>query len=122
MLLPIIRIQKGSNLLNVLEAEVTEKEENLFREYQMRPKHAGSKFNVQGSIHFGSIADISSLTFAALKVKAMENLEKLEQYKVTAKENNYQEILDIISKVPHIVIFRIFAAKDFEGLFVRRIC
>ncbi|KAJ3105040.1 hypothetical protein HDU97_008648 [Phlyctochytrium planicorne] len=121
-----LRIQSGKNLLDVLEAPVTEKEESDFaKEAQKeitsyllsKEKKEAKRLSAVDEIGSGSLDGLSSSTslffgsqsaltksdgtthtFSQIKRRTLENMAKLESLGLISKANNYQDMLNAIAK------------------------
>jgi len=115
MVFTIIQVQDGKNLLDILEAPVTQKEETRYVEVASNEKAiAQSRSGISGSMASLALPSPNELaerkskskgskesfaqTFSQFKAIALENMDKLEALKFVTKTNNYQDILNDIAK------------------------
>lgn len=94
LVIPIVKIQKGTNLLDVIESPVSAKDEEQYAEMKSKVVHSSNPSTkaipVQEYLGFESLSK--------LKEKIKENLAKLAEFKLVTRESKYQELLNMISK------------------------
>lgn len=98
-ILYLIRIQTGQNLYDIMIQPVTEEDEEKWsqlvldelREQQTDPKKRNLYHDTS------SLLDIASLTYAALKRVALQNIISLERTGRISRLNQYQELLNDIA-------------------------
>lgn len=98
--LSILRLQKGKNLREILEAPVTAEQEKL---YEMQQEHESSLRRARSTRAGGikkseSQHDVTQLSLKDLKQKALDNINVLVEAKAVSRENNYQGLLNDIAK------------------------
>lgn len=91
----IIRVQQGSNLLDILVKPVTPDDEVRWR--QILREDFASGEGTRGAYSEANMADVTRMTYHELKRTALENVMKLEQLGRISRENKYQDILNAIA-------------------------
>ncbi|CCG82346.1 Putative uncharacterized protein [Taphrina deformans PYCC 5710] len=95
-LLYIIRVQSGSNLMDILVEPVTEGDERKWREIVLDEQGQLESRTIPTSN--GSLTqDVSTLSYPVLKRRCLENIVELERLGWITRENNYQELLNSIA-------------------------
>lgn len=96
-ILYIIRIQTGSNLMEILVKPITpEDEERWDALLAEEMENSGGKKKGAYADHT-MLADVTSMTYAELKRTALENIIKLERSGKITRKNQYQDILNQIA-------------------------
>ncbi|KAI9651827.1 MAG: hypothetical protein M1829_002132 [Trizodia sp. TS-e1964] len=115
-ILYIIRIQSGSNLMEILVKPITMEEEEkwqlLLREEFSSPNHRQGAYS-----DVTTLLDITSMSYAELKRTALENILHLEQCGHLTRHNHYQDLLNEIAvdiRTKH--RRRIQRQKELEGV------
>jgi Ras GTPase-activating-like protein IQGAP2/3 len=96
----IIRIQTGTNLLDIMVRPITQAEEakwhQLVRdeilEARKNPRRQSNPYSTSSSL-----LDISTLTYSELKRTALENILTLERTGKISRANHYQDLLNAIA-------------------------
>jgi hypothetical protein len=118
MILLIIRFSSGKSLLDILEEQATEIQETNFAKYVREQESiratnlsspqlsspdrdqaiqsSGNDLNSPGTSPVYKTMDDSIITFAQLKIKALESMAKLEKMEKVSKADKYQSMLDSI--------------------------
>jgi Ras GTPase-activating-like protein IQGAP2/3 len=95
----IIRVQQGTNLLDIMVRPITRTEEEKWQQL-VRDEILESRKNPrrQSNPYINSSAlDISSLTYSELKRTALENILTLERTGKISRANHYQDLLNAIA-------------------------
>ncbi|POS85464.1 hypothetical protein EPUL_004776 [Erysiphe pulchra] len=95
-ILYIIRVQTGSNLMEILIRPIIPEDEVKWQsvireEFSVDNRARGAYFDVN------SLVDIKSMSYKDLKRTALENVLKLEQLGRISRKNLYQDILNAIA-------------------------
>lgn len=98
--LNILRVQRGGNLREILESDITQEQLKLYelqqeREVQISAERATKPGGLKKS---ATVDDIAALTLEQLKKSAQENMIPLEAAGLVKKANNYQDLLNSIAK------------------------
>lgn len=121
----IIRVQTGSNLLDIMVRPITPEDEDrwdaLVREELAAHAHPSSKKRGAYASDAGNphspLVDITSLSYPALKRTALENILALERAGRISRHNHYQDILNAIAldiRTKH--RRRVQRARELEGV------
>ena len=94
-ILYIIRVQTGTNLLEILVKPISPEDE---RKWQMllREDFANSS-NTRGAYSDANMIDVTRMSYYELKRTALENVMRLEHMGRISKHNFYQDILNAIA-------------------------
>ncbi|KAI6250767.1 Ras GTPase-activating-like protein rng2 [Erysiphe necator] len=92
----IIRVQTGSNLMEILIRPITPEDEIkwnsvIIEEFSVENRARGAYSDIN------SLVDIKSMSYKDLKRTALENVLKLEQLGRISRQNFYQDILNAIA-------------------------
>ncbi|TQS36966.1 hypothetical protein Golomagni_02574 [Golovinomyces magnicellulatus] len=92
----IIRVQTGSNLMEILVRPITPEDDVKWRsvvneEFSPDDRTRGAYADVNSQV------DIKSMSYKELKRTALENILKLEQLGRISRQNHYQDILNAIA-------------------------
>lgn len=96
----IIRIQQGTNLLDIMVRPITQAEEQKWHqlvndeilESRKSPRRQSNPYS-----NSSSALDISTLTYSELKRTALENILTLERTGKISRANHYQDLLNAIA-------------------------
>lgn len=91
----IIRVQTGTNLLEILVKPIAPEDEDKW-EALLREEFSESS-NARGAYSDAKMADITSMSYYDLKRTALENVMQLEQMGRISKQNQYQDVLNAIA-------------------------
>ncbi|KAH8905881.1 hypothetical protein BR93DRAFT_709317 [Coniochaeta sp. PMI_546] len=94
-ILYIIRVQTGTNLLEILVKPIGPEDEYKWRKMLQEDFAAGS--NTRGAYSDANMIDVTRMTYYELKRTALENVMRLEQMGRISKHNFYQDILNAIA-------------------------
>lgn len=94
-ILYIIRVQTGSNLLEILVRPPTQEDENKWQALLHDDFSSGSK--TKGAYSDVNMMDVTRLSYYDMKRNALENIMHLEQMGRITKHNYYQDILNAIA-------------------------
>ncbi|KAI1003461.1 Ras GTPase-activating-like protein [Podosphaera aphanis] len=92
----IIRVQAGSNLMEILIRPITREDELKWRSVLQEEFSEGSRARGAYS-DANTLVDIKSMSYKELKQTALENIMKLEQSGRISRQNYYQDILNAIA-------------------------
>ncbi|EME46401.1 hypothetical protein DOTSEDRAFT_168968 [Dothistroma septosporum NZE10] len=100
LVLYIIRVQSGSNLMEILLRPITH--EDADRWISLVQEELAEKTPSAFSEDHRDLLDLQGMTYAELKSSALENILRLEQQHVppqfrVSRHNNYQEILNALA-------------------------
>jgi len=127
----IIRIQSGSNLLEIMVRPITLSDEDKWdalvaEELAAQPHHRRSAYHLSDTASTytanpnsptATHLDIAALTYAELKRTALENILALEQSGRLSRHNHYQDLLNAIAldiRTKH--RRRLQRAREMEGV------
>jgi Ras GTPase-activating-like protein IQGAP2/3 len=96
----IIRVQQGTNLLDIMVRPITQAEEQKWHqlvndeilEFRKSPRRQSSPYS-----NSSSALDISTLTYSELKRTVLENILTLERTGKITRANHYQDLLNAIA-------------------------
>jgi Ras GTPase-activating-like protein IQGAP2/3 len=96
----IIRVQQGTNLLDIMVRPITQTEESKWHqlirdeilESRKNPRRQSNPYS-----NSPSLLDISTLTYSELKRTALENILTLERTGKISRANHYQDLLNAIA-------------------------
>jgi Ras GTPase-activating-like protein IQGAP2/3 len=91
----IIRVQSGTNLLEVLVKPITLEDEQKWKVLLREDFSASS--NTKGAYSDANMIDVTRMSYYDLKRTALENIMKLEQLGRITKHNYYQDVLNAIA-------------------------
>lgn len=94
-ILYIIRVQSGSNLLDILLKQPTFEDKELW--YILVQDELSTNSIRRGAYSDGALTDIGSMSYEELKATALENILALEQKGWVSRQNQYQDILNAIA-------------------------
>ncbi|KAK4162172.1 hypothetical protein QBC43DRAFT_267262 [Cladorrhinum sp. PSN259] len=94
-ILYIIRVQTGSNLMEILVKRVTPEDEHKWQMLLRDDFAAGS--NTKGAYSDANMVDVTRMSYFDLKRMALENIMRLEQIGRISRQNYYQDILNAIA-------------------------
>lgn len=94
-ILYIIRVQTGTNLLEILVKPVSREDEHKWMMLLREDFADGS--NTRGAYSDANMVDVSRMSYQQLKRTALENILRLEQMGRISKHNFYQDILNAIA-------------------------
>ncbi|KAK9248883.1 hypothetical protein V1506DRAFT_528056 [Lipomyces tetrasporus] len=94
-LLYVIRVQTGSNLLEILIKQVTDEDERKYR--VLVAEEQESKSGATSYSSDNSLGDLSQLTYRDLKVIALEKVIELENLGKITRKNHFQDLLNSIA-------------------------
>ncbi|KAL2270023.1 hypothetical protein VTJ83DRAFT_2207 [Remersonia thermophila] len=94
-ILYIIRVQTGSNLLEILVKPVTPEDENKWAALLREDFASGS--NTRGAYSDANMIDVTRMSYTELKRIALENVLRLEQMGRISRHNHYQDVLNAIA-------------------------
>jgi Ras GTPase-activating-like protein IQGAP2/3 len=113
----IIRVQSGTNLMDVMIRPITAEDEYRW-EALVRDELLDPSNNKRGAYADSTtLVDITSLSYAELKRMALENLIQLEAAGRVSRHNHYQDLLNAIAvdiRTKH--RRRIQRARELEGV------
>ncbi|KAL1922094.1 uncharacterized protein VTP21DRAFT_10736 [Calcarisporiella thermophila] len=90
LVLTVIRVQKGSNLVEILTKPVTPADESAYAELERVDDSKGNDTRPGSSLH-------TAQSFLQLKRHTLENVLRLEAEGRITRENHYQDILNAIA-------------------------
>ncbi|KAG6016465.1 hypothetical protein E4U43_003633 [Claviceps pusilla] len=91
----IIRVQTGSNLLEILVKPITEEDEEKWQSLLGEEFSDGN--GSRGAYSDTKMADVTRMSYYELKRTALENIMRLEQMGRISKQNYYQDVLNAIA-------------------------
>ncbi|KAK0730421.1 hypothetical protein B0H67DRAFT_638929 [Lasiosphaeris hirsuta] len=91
----IIRVQTGTNLLEILVKPITQEDEHKWRTLLRDDFTNGS--NTRGAYSDANMIDVTRMSYYELKRTALENVMRLEHMGRISKLNFYQDILNAIA-------------------------
>ena len=94
-ILYIIRVQTGTNLLEILVKPIGPEDEQKWRKMLQEDFAAGS--NTRGAYSDANMIDVTRMSYYELKRTALENVMRLEHMGRISKHNFYQDILNAIA-------------------------
>ncbi|KAK4231737.1 hypothetical protein QBC38DRAFT_450974 [Podospora fimiseda] len=94
-ILYIIRVQTGSNLMEILVKRVTPEDEHKWQ-MLLRDDFADGS-NTRGAYSDANMVDVTRMSYFDLKRMALENIMRLEQIGRISRQNYYQDILNAIA-------------------------
>jgi len=94
-ILYIIRVQTGTNLLEILVKPISPEDEHKWKKMLREDFAAGS--NTRGAYSDSNMIDVTRMTYYELKRTALENVMRLEHMGRISKHNFYQDILNAIA-------------------------
>ncbi|KAK4464107.1 RasGAP C-terminus-domain-containing protein [Cladorrhinum samala] len=94
-ILYIIRVQTGSNLMEILVKRVTPEDEHKWQMLLNDDFASGS--NTRGVYSDANMVDVTRMSYFDLKRMALENIMRLEQAGRITRQNYYQDILNAIA-------------------------
>lgn len=94
-ILYIIRVQTGTNLLEILVKPITPEDEHKWR-MLLRDDFAHDS-NTRGAYSDANMIDVTRMSYYDMKRTALENIMRLEHMGRISKHNNYQDILNAIA-------------------------
>lgn len=94
-ILYIIRVQTGSNLMEILVKRVTPEDEHKWQMLLNEDFASGS--NTRGAYSDANMVDVTRMSYFDLKRMALENIMRLEQAGRITRQNYYQDILNAIA-------------------------
>lgn len=96
----IIRVQEGTELLDLLVAGIKPQHEELFKEITHTERQELEDINVnkkKKAYHKTSLGDLTTISYHELKKNALETILQLEFMGLVSRQNSYQEILNQIA-------------------------
>lgn len=96
-ILYIIRVQNGSNLMEIMVKPITMEDEDRWDGLVRDELSAGSRKRGAYSEATTSLLDIASMSYAELKGTALENILRLEHHGRLTRHNHYQDLLNAIA-------------------------
>lgn len=99
-LIYVLRVQSGSNLLDVLVSPVEEFHEQKYRTLLAEEAKTREKRQLDSTIiqETQGLGDLESLKYRELKLLALEKIIELESHGKITREDNYQGILNSIAQ------------------------
>jgi Ras GTPase-activating-like protein IQGAP2/3 len=94
-ILYIIRVQSGTNLLEILVKPITAENEQKWRNVLRDDFDSGS--STKGAYSDANMVDVTRMTYYELKRTALENIMRLEHMGRISKHNFYQDVLNAIA-------------------------
>jgi Ras GTPase-activating-like protein IQGAP2/3 len=94
-ILYIIRVQSGTNLLEILVKPITQENERKWKMLLREDFAEGS--DTRGAYSDANMIDVTRMSYFELKRTALENVMRLEHMGRISKHNFYQDILDAIA-------------------------
>ncbi|KAB5578655.1 hypothetical protein GE09DRAFT_557734 [Coniochaeta sp. 2T2.1] len=94
-ILYIIRVQTGTNLLEILVKPIGPDDEHKWRKMLQEDFASGS--NTRGAYSDANMIDVTRMSYYELKRTALENVMRLEHMGRISKHNFYQDILNAIA-------------------------
>ncbi|KAK9239923.1 hypothetical protein V1525DRAFT_338448 [Lipomyces kononenkoae] len=94
-LLYVIRVQTGSNLLEILIKPVSEDDEQKYRAMIAEERETQPEISSSAPDH--SLGDMSLLSYRDLKVIALEKVIELENLGKITRKNHFQDVLNSIA-------------------------
>ncbi|QPG95894.1 hypothetical protein C2857_002423 [Epichloe festucae Fl1] len=91
----IIRVQTGTNLLEILVKPITEEDEDKWQSL-LREEFSDGK-DTRGAYSDTKMVDVTRMSYYELKRTALENIMRLEQMGRISKQNYYQDVLNAIA-------------------------
>lgn len=95
-ILYIIRVQTGSDLMNVMVKPITVEDEDRWEVLIRDELSAGSR-RKGAYAEANTMMDLASMSYAELKRTALENILRLEQIGRLTRHNHYQDLLNAIA-------------------------
>jgi Ras GTPase-activating-like protein IQGAP2/3 len=95
-ILYIIRVQSGSNLMEIMVKPITAEDDDRWRGLVREELSSNSRKRGAYS-EANTLLDLASMTYAQLKRTALENIIQLEQMGRLTRHNNYQDLLNAIA-------------------------
>ncbi|KAH8196280.1 hypothetical protein TruAng_009561 [Truncatella angustata] len=94
-ILYIIRVQSGSNLLEILVRPPTQEDEQKWQAVLHEDFASGD--NTKGAYSDANMVDVTRTSYYDMKRNALENIMRLEHMGRISKQNYYQDILNAIA-------------------------
>ncbi|KAK9783201.1 hypothetical protein SCARD494_13422 [Seiridium cardinale] len=94
-ILYIIRVQTGSNLLEILVRPPTQDDEQKWQDVLHEDFTSGD--NTKGAYSDVNMVDVTRMSYYDMKRNALENIMRLEQLGRISKQNYYQDVLNAIA-------------------------
>lgn len=94
-ILYIIRVQTGSNLLEILVKPISQEDEHKWAMLLREDFANGS--NTRGAYSDANMVDVTRMSYYELKRMALENVMRLEHMGRISKHNHYQDVLNAIA-------------------------
>ncbi|KAK3383673.1 hypothetical protein B0T24DRAFT_662140 [Lasiosphaeria ovina] len=94
-ILYIIRVQTGSNLMEILVKPITQEDEHKWK-LLLREDFANGS-NTRGAYSDANMVDVTRMSYYELKRTALENVMRLEHMGRISRHNYYQDILNAIA-------------------------
>ncbi|VBB72562.1 Putative protein similar to Ras GTPase-activating-like protein rng2 of Schizosaccharomyces pombe [Podospora comata] len=94
-ILYIIRVQTGTNLMEILVKPITQDDEHKWQMLLRDDFSNGS--NTKGAYSDANMVDVTRMSYYELKRMALENVMRLEQIGRISRHNYYQDILNAIA-------------------------
>jgi Ras GTPase-activating-like protein IQGAP2/3 len=91
----IIRVQTGTNLLEILVKPISQENEQRWRKILRDDFNSGS--DTRGAYSDANMVDVTRMTYYELKRTALENIMRLESMGRISKHNFYQDVLNAIA-------------------------
>ena len=91
----IIRVQTGTNLLEILVKPISPEDEQKWQSLLRDEFAAGS--DTRGAYSDSNMIDVTRMSYMDLKRTALENVMRLEQLGRISKHNYYQDVLNAIA-------------------------
>ncbi|KAB8304103.1 hypothetical protein EYC80_003524 [Monilinia laxa] len=95
-ILYIIRVQSGSNLMEILVRPITPEDDQKWHEL-LREEFSADSTTRGAYSDVNTLTDIKSMSYWELKRTALENIMRLEQLGRISRQNFYQDILNAIA-------------------------
>lgn len=95
-ILYIIRVQSGSNLMEVMVKPITMEDEDRW-DALVRDELSATSRKHSAYSETNTLIDIASMSYAELKRTALENILRLEQHGRLTRHNHYQDLLNAIA-------------------------
>ena len=96
----IIRIQTGTNLLDIMVRPITPEDEDKWSSLvhdELAQERANPRKRANPYASSSSLLDVTALTYAELKRSALENILTLERTGRISRANHYQDLLNAIA-------------------------
>jgi len=94
-ILYIIRVQTGTNLLEILVKPITPEDDHKWAKLLQEDFASGS--NTRGAYSDANMVDVTRMSYSDLKRIALENVLRLEQMGRISRHNHYQDVLNAIA-------------------------